>query len=180
MAINFDTLPKENPFALPAPDVYKAQIMEAAMKKGKDTTKAPYLNLKYHLTNHDGKECGNIYDIMSESDSSVVQYKIGRFLTACGIPLVGAMELSDIAKLVLNKEIVIDVNHDTKSDQPKAQIDLFTREAYYPVGQFDEIYNIAHAGEERPDPSTFINPPESNTDADAADDGANTEAPTEY
>ena len=161
MAIQFDALPKENPFALPNPDIYKAKIVEASMKKGKDESKPPYLNLKYQLTNKDGKNCGSVYDIMAESDSSVVQYKLGRFLTACNIPLVGAMELADIAKLVLNKEIVVDICHDTRSQQPRAQVDVFTREAYYPIGQFAEIYAIAHAGEDSAvDASTFINPPE--------------------
>lgn len=149
MAIQFDTLPKEGPFALPKPDVYKAKIVEAEMRKAKSknpdgTDKPPYLNLKYQLTDHDGKGCGAIFDIIAESDSSVVMYKTGRFVSACGIPLVGAMELSDIAKLVLNKEIVVDVNHDTSGSRPRAQVDIFTREAYYPVGQFDEIYSLAH------------------------------------
>lgn len=153
MAIYFDQLPKESPFALPKPDVYKAKIVEAEMRKSKTTNadgseKPPYLNLKYQLTDHTGKNCGAIYDILAESDSSVVQYKIGRFLTACGIPLVGAMELADIAKLVLNKEIAVDINHDTKGQTPRAQVDIFTREAYYPVGQFEEIYKLAHAEEE--------------------------------
>ena len=150
MAIQFDTLPKESPFALPKPDVYKAKIVEAEMRKAKTknddgSEKPPYLNLKYQLTDHAGKSCCAIYDILAESSSSVVQYKIGRFLTACGIPLVGSMELADIAKLVLNKEIAVDVNHDTKGQQPRAQVDIFTREAYYPVGQFEEIYKLAHA-----------------------------------
>ena len=162
MAIQFDSLPKSNPFALPTPDVYKAKITEAVMKKGKDENKPPYLNLKLALVNAQGKACGSIYDIMAESDSSVVQYKLGRFLLACGIPLQGSMELSDIYKLVINKEIVVDVNHDTKSQQPRAQVDLFTREAYYPVGQFEEIYNLAHMNDEavKPDVNSFINPPE--------------------
>jgi hypothetical protein len=159
MAIQFDQLPKESPFALPKPDVYKAKIVEAEMRKAKSTNpdgseKPPYLNLKYQLTDHAGKGCGAIYDIIAESTSNVVMYKIGRFAQACGIPLVGSMELSDMAKLVLNKEIVIDVNHDTKGQQPRAQVDLFTREAYYPIGQFDEIYALAHAEDEPMNPPT--------------------------
>ena len=150
MAIQFDTLPKESPFALPKPDVYKAVVVEAEMRKPKTkkddgTEKPPYLNLKLQLTDHAGKKCGAIYDILSESESSVVLYKISRFLLACNIPLVGEMELADIAKIVLNKEIAVDVCHDTKSNPPKAQVDIFTREAYYPIGQFEEIYKLAHA-----------------------------------
>ena len=33
MTINFDSLPQENPFALPEPGVYKAKIVEAEMKQ---------------------------------------------------------------------------------------------------------------------------------------------------
>ena len=139
MAINFDALPQENPFALVPVGVYKALIVEASMKTGKDATKPPYLNLRYKLTDANGKDCGTLYDIISESDSSVVQYKIGRFIKACKIPCVGSMELSDLAKIVVNKTIVVDVGHDTKSNPVKAQVDLFTREAYYPEEQFEEI-----------------------------------------
>ncbi len=150
MAIQFDTLPTENPFALPAPGIYKAKIVEAEMRKPKTkyddgSEKPPYLNLKYALIGPSGNSVGSIYDIISESDSSVVQYKIARFLTACGIPLVGSMELADIAKLVLNKEIVVDVNHDTKGQQPRAQVDLFSHEAYYPIDKYDEISKIVAA-----------------------------------
>ena len=35
MPIYFDQLPKESPFALPKPDVYKAKIVEAEMRKAK-------------------------------------------------------------------------------------------------------------------------------------------------
>ena len=46
MAINFDTLPQENPFALPTPGLYKATIDDAEMRHNKnDATKPPYLNL---------------------------------------------------------------------------------------------------------------------------------------
>lgn len=177
MAIQFDKLPKESPFALPKPDVYKAKIVEAEMRKAKSknpdgSEKPPYLNLKYQLTNKAGKNCGAIYDIMAESDSSVVMYKIGRFVAACGIPLVGAMELSDIAKLVINKEIAIDVNIDDKGQQPRAQVDLFTREAYYPIGQFDEIYALAHAEDAEtaaPADTSFINAPETTGTAESVE-----------
>ena len=141
MAINFDKLPQDNPFALPTPGVYRAKIVEADMKSPKnDPTKPDYLNIKYTLFDRTNKNCGSIYDILSESDSSVVQYKIARFVRACGIPLTGAMELRDLAKLVKNKEIALDVTIDKKSDTPRAQVDLFSREGYYLASEFEEIY----------------------------------------
>lgn len=165
MAIQFDQLPKESPFALPKPDVYKAKIVEAEMRKKKDGS-GSYLNLKYKLTDVSGKSCGTMFDIIAESDKQLVMYKIGRFVSACGIPLVGAMELQDIAKLVVNKDIAVDVSIDNSGNQPRAQVDLFNREAYYPIEQFDEIYKLAHAEDsdgfvDAPNVDTFINPPES-------------------
>ena len=77
-----------------------------------------------------------------ESDNEVVMFKMGRFIRACGIPLQGTMELKDIAKLIQNKTIVVDVTVDTKSERPRAQVDLFTREAYYTVDEFEEIYEL--------------------------------------
>ena len=148
MAINFDKLPQDNPFALPDPGVYKAKIVEAEIRAPKnDPTKPDYLNLKYTLFDKNNKNCGSIYDILSESDSSVVQYKISRFVRACDIPLTGSMELKDLAKIVKGKEIALDVSHDKKSDQPRAQVDLFSREGYYLASEFADIYSILHPEE---------------------------------
>lgn len=141
--INFDALPKENPFALPTPGVYKAHIEEATMKKPKtDATRPPYLNLKITLFNHDGTKAGTIFDTISESDSQIVQYKIGRFAKAVGLPLQGSMELADIAKLVVHKDLALDVSIDDKGQQPRSQVDLFSREAYYPIGEYESVYEL--------------------------------------
>lgn len=165
MAIQFDKLPTESGFSVKA-DVYKAHIDEAVMRKGKDPAKPAYLSLKYTLTTHEGKKAGIMFDGQYESESQVVQYKLGRFLTACGIPLVGTMELKDIAALVLNKEIVVDTVVDESGKQPRLQVDPFGREAYYPIGQFDEIWKLAHpdeAGDSVPaatESTNFMNIPE--------------------
>lgn len=154
--INFDSLPQSNPFTIPD-DIYIARITEAIMKKPKDAAKPPYLNLKYELFDANGKKAGTLYDIMAESDSSVVQYKIGRFIRACGIPLTGSMELSDIAKIVMNKEIVVDIKTTSKKgEDPRTQVDLFGREAYYMRSEFDEMYAVAHAGAQPPMDTTEV------------------------
>lgn len=146
MAINFDNLPQDNPFALPEQDVYKAKITEAEMRASKnDPTKPDYLNLKYTLFDRNNKNCGSIYDIISESDSSVAKYKTARFVRACNIPLTGSMELKDLAKLVKGKEITVDVRQGKDlQGRPKAEIDLFSREGYYMSTEFEEIYIIVH------------------------------------
>lgn len=183
MAINFDNLPQENPYALPAVGVYKAKIVEAEMKQGKDLSKPEYLNIKYTLFDKNNKNCGSLYDIISESDSSVVQYKISRFVRACGIPLVGAMELKDLAKLVKNKELALDVSYDKKSDTPRAQVDLFSREAYYLPSEFMEIYNIVHPDEAAQDAFNANNNLDSTDEEvpfNAADGTASNRPATEY
>ena len=142
--INFDSLPKENPYALPAAGVYRAHIAEADIRQGKDLSKPPYLNLKYTLSDAEGHNKGTLYDIISESDSTVVQFKIARFVRACGIPLIGQMTLSDLCKVIKGKDIVVDVTIDKKSDPNRAQVDLFTRQAYYLPSEFDEINNLVN------------------------------------
>lgn len=182
MAINFDTLPQENPFALPEPGVYKAKVVEAEMKQGKDLSKPEYLNLKFELTNKEGKSCGSLYDIIAESDSSVVQYKTARFIRACGLPLTGSMELKDLAKVVKGRELALDVSHDNKSERPRAQVDLFSREAYYLPSEFMDIYMLVNPEEAEKAAFQQAN----NSDSTAAEipfdaaDGAATTRPTEY
>lgn len=184
MAINFNKLPQDNPFALPTPGVYRAKIVEAEIKSPKnDPTKPDYLNLKYTLFDRSNKNCGSIYDILSESDSSVVQYKIARFVRACGIPLVGAMELKDLAKLVKNKEIALDVTIDKKSDSPRAQVDLFSREGYYMASEFDEIYFLVHPEEAEQGDFGAMNEVTGDDEErpfDAADGAATTRPTPEY
>ena len=181
--INFDNLPQDNPFALPDVDLYMAKIAEAKMTKSEG--KPDYLNLKLQLTDHKGKSAGVVYDIISESDKSVVQYKTARFVRACGLPLVGAMELSDIAKLVQNKDIAVSINHSKetkykgKTYPPKAQVDIFSGEAYYLPTEFEEIYTLVHPSDT---PAPDFEPV---TDADSAfnapDGDANTGSDlTEY
>ena len=147
MAINFDTLPQENPFALPTPGLYKATIDDAEMRRNKnDATKPPYLNLKYKLTDMEGKSKGVMFDILSESDSPVVGYKIARFCRACGIPLQGQIELSDLAKIVKGKEILVDVKiDDTDARYVKAVVDIFSHEAYYQVAELESLKPVFFA-----------------------------------
>ena len=50
MAINFDSLPQENPFAYLNLRCIKQKLWKAEMKQGKDLSKPEYLNLKFSLT----------------------------------------------------------------------------------------------------------------------------------
>ena len=152
--INFDSLPTTNGFSVEA-DVYLAHIEKAEMRKPKDAAKPDYLSLQYRLTRHNGKKAGVMFDAQYDSDKSLMQYKLGRFLKACKIPLKGQMELKDIATLVLNKDIVVDTSIDESGNQPRLQADLFGREIYYTTEEFDEIWNLAH-----PENNEFMPVPE--------------------
>ena len=147
--INFDALPKTNESNYtPKADVYLAHIEKAEMRTPKTAGKPDYLSLQYRLTRHDGSKAGVMFDGQYESDKQIMQYKLGRFLTACGIPLKGQMELKDIATLVLNKDIVVDTSVDESGSQPRLQVDIFGREAYYPKKEFDMIWKLAHPDED--------------------------------
>lgn len=141
--INFDTLPTTSEYSVEA-DVYLAHIEKAEMRKPKTEGKPMYLSLQYRLSRHNGKKAGVMFDMQFDSEKQLMQYKLARFLKACKIPLKGQMELKDIATLVLNKDIVVDTSVDETGNQPRLQVDLFGREAYYPIEQFDEIWNLAH------------------------------------
>ena len=147
--IRFDALPTENPGGgVPKPGIYRATINKAEMKAPKDPSKKEYLSITLKLRNKDESAAGTVFDILTESEAPAILYKIGRFLRACGIPLQGAMELKDIAKLVLGKEVAVDIKNEKDTNgNDRAVVDLFTREAYYMPGEFDHVYELLHADE---------------------------------
>lgn len=142
MSINFDSLPSNKPYSIPEAGTYYATIESAEMKRGKDATKPPYLNLKYKLKTADGKSAGSIYDIIAESEHSLMQYKLKRFLIALGISFEGEFELKDIAKLCVGKEIILDtkIEEGTEGKQSRAVVDLFTNEIYYNISEAKELF----------------------------------------
>ena len=148
MAINFDAIPQESPFAVPPADLYEAEILAADMKKAKAKTDASgntvprpdYLNIRFGLTDMAGNSKGSMFDIIAESDSQVVMYKIGRFVRACGIPLQGSVELKDLAKIIKGKKLLIETMVDDSNPKyVKAQVDLFSHEGYWKLSEKAEV-----------------------------------------
>lgn len=142
MAINFDALPSDKPFSIVQPGTYYATIDTAEMKQGKDTSKPPYLNLKYKLKDVTGKNAGTLFDIMAESEAPLMQYKLKRFLKAIGIAFEGEFELKDIQKLCVGKEFILDtkIEEGTEGRQDRAVVDLFTNEIYYNLSEAKEVF----------------------------------------
>ena len=142
MAINFNSLPTDKPNALPENGAYYATIESAEMKQGKDPTKPPYLNIALALKDKHGKSCGKIFDILSESDKELVQYKLARFIIALGLAKLGTFELLDLARIIKNKQLIVDVKQEEAKDgyPAKAVVDVFAGSIYYPISDAANIF----------------------------------------
>lgn len=142
MAINFNSLPTDKPNALPENGTYYATIESAEMKQGKDPTKPPYLNIALALKDKDGKSCGKIFDIISESDKELVQYKLARFILALDLARLGTFELVDLVKIIKNKQLIVDVKQEEARDgyPAKAVVDVFAGSIYYPMSEATNIF----------------------------------------
>lgn len=173
--INFNSLPTNKPNNLPESGTYYATIDSAEMKQGKDVTKAPYLNISLALRDKFGKSCGKIFDMLSESDKELVQYKIARFLTALNLVHLGNFELADLVKIIKNKQLIVDVKQEEAKDgyPAKAVVDVFSGSIYYPISDAQTIFG-APAPAAEPAKATALNVIEDNDDlsinaSDAAD-----------
>lgn len=132
MAINFDALPKEKPantggFELPAPGLHKCTIDSTSVKPGSNGN---YLEVVLKL-----ESGAKIWDRIVPSDKPAVQYKIGRFLRACRIPLIGEMELTDLGTVIVGKTFYVDIMHKPNVyngvETTRAEVDIFTGDIYY-------------------------------------------------
>lgn len=141
MAINFDALPTDKPNVLPEKGTYIATIEKAEMRNPRDTSKPAYLSLTYALKDTSGKSAGKLFDGIYESDHDLMRYKLMRFITALEIPLTGNFELKDLCKVIQNKTFIVDVTKEEKEgQQPKAVVDIFTNQIYYPMSEASEIF----------------------------------------
>lgn len=136
--INFNELPNSKPTGfLLEKGRYKAKVVSAEMKQGKDASKPPYLNLQYTLTK-DNKSMGKFYDIITEpSDADIPRYKLKRFIQAFKLPITDTFTLQDLCKMVPNRECYIDITIDEKSEPRRNQVDVFTGEIYYSVDEIE-------------------------------------------
>lgn len=147
MPINFDALPTDKPYSLPDPGLYLAQIEKAEMKSPKDPAKKPYLSLQYQLYNKEGKKSGKLFDLLPDSEHEFVLYKLSRFIKALEIPMHGNFELKDLTKIVVGKQMLVDVTIDNKGDKPRAVVDAMKDAIYYPVSTAQELFGRVYVGE---------------------------------
>lgn len=133
MAINFDALPQAKPenlggFELPDEGIHAAVIESASIKIS--TAQNKYIEVVFKL-----QSGSKVWDKIMESEKPALQYKLGRFLRACRIPLTGAMELEDLAKVIVGKTVHVDICHkpNTYNGETKirAEVELFKGDIYY-------------------------------------------------
>ena len=144
MAINFDSLPTSKPVGSLLPTGFaKATITKAEMKTPKTPGK-DYLALTMDCVCADGTT-GKLWDNLFDSDKSLTQYKLMRFITALKLNLVGDFELKDLCKIVTGKQLVVDIGVDEKSDRPRNTIEVFKNDIYYPINEWAALTGAEQA-----------------------------------
>lgn len=160
MAINFNTIPTEKPaFGTIIPKgTYIGTIVKAEMKTPKydeTKTKPDYLSIQMKITDPASNiEMGMIFPIFTESEAPLPRYQLGRFIKALGLPITGEFELKDLTKMVVNKQLRVDVCPEKTTDgsDPKKSVVDIDAECYYPLTE-DRTESIANVFAENPAPS---------------------------
>ena len=162
--INFQELPKEGGSEVVKPGYYLAQITKAEMRNPNSGGKA-YLSLTYDLINGSGQKVGSIRDGQFDSQTNALRYKLRRFMEAHGLQTMVTFELADLAKLVLNRSMVIDIENAPDSrdkgkplaeQRMQAQPKIFGSEIYWPAGEFQKLLQeIGQTPEKVMDPEDF-------------------------
>ena len=140
--MNFDSLPNDKPAGFVVPEgTYRGIIADAQMRQPKDTSKPMYLNFKIDLFNYKtGEKVGSIFDGLYESTASLLLYKLKRFMLATNITL-SQFELSDLAKLINGKEILVDVKTEKQEGrQERSVVDVTKNQVYYPLSEAASVF----------------------------------------
>lgn len=140
--MNFDSLPNDKPAGFVVPEgPYKAKIVDPQMRQPKDTSKPMYLNFKLDLFDYrTGEKVGSIFDGLYESEASLLLYKLKRFMLATDIKLT-QFELSDLAKLINGKEVIVDVKTEKQEGrQDRSVVDVTKNQIYYPLSEAASVF----------------------------------------
>lgn len=124
--MNFDALPKDKPNQNSVADGrYTAKVFKTEMRTGKDSNNE-YLNVSFKINNG-----GFVNENYFDSDKPFLQYKLGRLLNACKVTLSGEGTLRDVAKVIKDKVVIIDV---AVNDRGYGALDYSgNNEGIYPV-----------------------------------------------
>lgn len=149
MAIDFNALPTESTFKTLAPGLYKMTVKTAEAKTKKDDPSKEYLELQCSMVDANGNPAGTFYDRFFDSESEVPKYKLGRFAKATKLPITGVLTFGNFAKLLPGVTVIVDIKNveDTyrSNGAMKAEVDLFAREAYWPIDEWEALTGNAPA-----------------------------------
>ena len=138
MAIQLDQLPTERPsntnaYPLVPEGKQFLKIKEASVKT-KESTGSKWIEVVFE--NSTGSR---VYDRVFDSPKPAPQFKLSRLIKCAGIPLAGAIEMEDLAPLLVGKEMYADIEHKENDyyDPPRmqAEIDMFSGDIFYPVNE---------------------------------------------
>lgn len=133
MAINFNTLPDSANQNVLISGKTKVKVKKAEMKQKNDGT-GEYMNVLLEAFNEQGATMGTFFDIISESDKALPQYKLKRFIIGFGLPISGTFELKDLCKIVVGKEAYAELKIDEREGYAaKTVVDATKDEIYYPI-----------------------------------------------
>lgn len=139
MAINFNSLPTQKPAqsTVLAKGRYHAVIKDAKMKQPNDPSKPEYLTMMMQISDPASKSnMGNVFINLFESQAALPLYQISRFIQALKLPITGDFELKDLTKMVIGKELEIDLCPEEKKDgsAPMRTVLDISAECFYPLG----------------------------------------------
>lgn len=125
--IQFNALPTDKPSQNTVKNGrYTAKVFKCEMRTSKETGNE-YLNVSF-LCDGGGFVNENYFD----SDKPFLQYKLGQLLKACNVNLEGEGTLKDVAKVIKDKKVIIDV---VVNDKGYGALDYSgNNDGIYPVG----------------------------------------------
>lgn len=138
MSINFNSLPTEKPAqgtVIPTGQ-YIGTIKKAEMKQPKDEKRPPYLNLEIDIVDEaSATEMGKLWAVLSESEHPLPRYQLSRFIQALNLPITGEFELKDLTKMVVGKQLKLDVTPEDRNDgkEPQKSVVDVSAEIFYPL-----------------------------------------------
>ena len=136
--INFNELPKEKPaigMVIPK-GTYRMKIVKGEMKQGQDTTKPMYLSIESDIFDiESGTNMGKFWFNLTESPAALPRYQLARFIMALKLPIEGEFELSDLTKMITNKEVKVDITPEETKDntRPKRSVLDISAQVFYPL-----------------------------------------------
>lgn len=145
MAISFSKLGDKQTL-LPA-GLYKGTIEKVEVKVSKKGM--TYLAITYKdIKNEEGKSFNNkMFDNLFDSESNLLQYKLKRFIIACGlqeaIEECDEFELEDLSKLIVGKTLYFDTKHEKQEGySDKWAVDNVKGSIFYSVDDIESVQEI--------------------------------------